>query len=66
MKRKLETNVSRMVVEGKKSPLKPICKVRLKNGNEQKNKFLEHLSILMEDCQAFGLPTKKAENVLKH
>ena len=50
-------------VEGKKSFFEPICKVRLKTGSEKKKKVLKSLSVLKEDCQAFGLLVNKTEKL---
>ena len=53
------------LVEGKKSFFEPICKVRLKTGSEKKKKVLKSLSVLKEDCQAFGLLVNKTEKLAK-
>ena len=50
-------------MEGKKSFFEPICKVILKTGSEKKKKVLKCLSILKEDCQAFGLLVDKTEKL---
>ena len=50
-------------MEGKKSFFEPICKVRLKTGSEKKKKVLKSLSVLNEDCQAFGLLVNKTEKL---
>ena len=50
-------------MEGKKSFFEPICKARLKTGAEKKKKFFKSLSVLKEDCQAFGLLGNKAEKL---
>ena len=51
------------MVEGKKSFFGPICKLRLKTGSEKKKKVLKSLSVLKEDCQAFGLLVNKTEKL---
>ena len=54
-------------MEGKKSFLEPICKVKLKTGSKKKKKVLKSLSVLKEnykeDCQAFGLFVNKTEKL---
>ena len=47
----------------KKSFFEPICKARLKTGTEKKKKILKSLSVLKEDCQAFGLLGNKAQKL---
>ena len=55
------------LMEGKKSFLEPICKVKLKTGSKKKKKVLKSLSVLKEnykeDCQAFGLLVNKTEKL---
>ena len=55
------------LMEGKKSFLEPICKVKLKTGSKKKKKVLKSLSVLKEnykeDCQAFGLFVNKTEKL---
>ena len=50
-------------MEGKKLFFEYICKARLKCGTEKKKKILKSLSVLKEDCQAFGLLGNKAEKL---
>ena len=47
------------LVEGKKSFFKPICKAKLKNGNEKKKKISKSLTVL----KAVGLLGNKAEKL---
>ena len=49
-------------MEGKKSFFEPICNARLKTVTKKK-KILKALSVLKEDCQAFGLLGKKARKL---
>ena len=48
---------------GKKSFFEPVCKAKLKTGTEKKKKILKSLSVLKEDCQAFGLLGNKVEKL---
>ena len=65
-------NIDKEVIDGflqsrlagsKKSFFEPICKARLKTGTEKKKKILKSLSVLKEDCQAFGLLGNKAQKL---
>ena len=51
------------IVQGKKSFSELICKARLKTGTEKKKKILKSLSVIKEDCRAFGLLGNKAEKL---
>ena len=50
-------------MDSKKSFFEPICKAILKTGAEKKTKILKSLSVLKEDCQAFGLLGKTVEKL---
>ena len=50
-------------MKGKKLFFEYICKAKLKSGTKKKKKILKSLSVLKEDCQAFGLLGNKAEKI---
>ena len=49
-------------MEDKNSFFETFCKARLITGNEMKEKFLKHLSVVEEVCLAFRLLVNKAVN----
>ena len=59
----LKAFVQGRLVKGKKLFFEYICKAKLKSGTEKKKKILKSLSVLKEDCQAFGLLGNKAEKI---
>ena len=47
-------------MKDKKSFFEPFWKARLIAGNDMKNNFLKHSTVIKEVCQAFGLLINKA------
>ena len=55
--------VGERLFECKKSFFDPICKNYIKTGLEKKKKTLKKMSLLQEDCQAFGMLVAKATSL---